>query len=75
MLYTLKKGIKILDSFIAELHKESVETPFQAPRIEMRNGAHRWIRFLLLLLSIIDSFLHRLTQMHLRLIWTPFPIP
>ena len=75
MLYTLKKGIKILDSFIAELHKGRVETPFQASRIKMRNGAHRQIRFLLLLLSIINSFLHPLIRMHLGLIWTPFPIP
>ena len=73
MLCILKREIGILGSFIAELHKGSVETPFQVSRFEMRNGAHKRIRFLPFLLIIISNYLHLQTQKHLRQIWTPFP--
>ena len=73
--FSLKREIGILGSFIAELHKGSVETPFQVSRIEMRNGAHKQTKFLPFLLSIISSYLHLQTRKHLRQIWTPFPTP
>ena len=74
MLYILKKGIGILDSFIAELQKESVEIPSQALRTTKMNGALSRIRFLLSLLNITNSYSPPPTRLYLNQLWILSPI-